>query len=415
MIRVVAVLLAGILPLSVRADVLRVLPGGPFTTIAAAVAAAADGDIVQVEGGIWNESGIVIDRSISLCGIGGPVIDGGGEEVLVITADDVAVEGFTIRGVETHYLEDRTAIRVRRAERFTIHRNRIEDCFFGIYLEHAHHGVVSENEVVGAAVVEASSGNAIHAWYSGSVEIVGNTVTGHRDGIYLEFVDGSVVHDNTSEANLRYGLHFMFSDDDAYHDNVFRDNGAGVAVMFSRNISMRDNVFEKNWGKASYGLLLKEINDAEITGNRFEQNTTAIYVEGSNRVHYARNEFLSNGWAIRISGGCLDNRVVDNDFVENTFDLAIHSAPMYNEVRGNYWSSYSGYDLDRDGVGDVPHRPVKLFNHVVDRTPEAVVLLRSPFVDLLNFSEKVSPSMTPATLTDDAPRMRRYARENPPS
>ncbi|MRT18739.1 hypothetical protein F3C99_17635, partial [Vitellibacter sp. q18] len=35
-----------------------------------------------------------------------------------------------------------------------------------------------------------------------------------------------------------------------------------VAVMFSKFIEMRNNTFRNNWGMASFGLLLKEINDA---------------------------------------------------------------------------------------------------------------------------------------------------------
>ena len=56
-----------------------------------------------------------------------------------------------------------------------------------------------------------------------------------------------------------------------------------------------------------------------------------------------------------------------------------------NKFDGNYWSSYSGYDLDKDQIGDVPYRPVKLFSYVVNRTPETIILLRSLFVDLINF------------------------------
>jgi nitrous oxidase accessory protein len=79
-----------------------------------------------------------------------------------------------------------------------------------------------------------------------------------------------------------------------------------------------------------------------------------------------------------------------------------------NVFAHNHWSEYAGYDLDRDGVGDVPYRPVKLFSYVVNRTPETIVLLRSLFVDIINFSEKVSPIFTPDELVDAHPRMRKF-------
>lgn len=177
--------------------------------------------------------------------------------------------------------------------------------------------------------------------------------------------------------------------------------------MFSRKINMWENRFEYNWGRAAYGLLLKEIYDAEIRDNAFLENTIGIYVEGSTRIQYHHNAFTRNGWAMKMSGGCLDNKVTANNFLYNTFDLSLNSAPNNNDFDGNYWTEYSGYDLGRDGVGDVPYHPVKLFNYVVNRTPEAMVLLRSLFIDLLNFSEKVSPVLTPANVADNAPLMQK--------
>ena len=84
-----------------------------------------------------------------------------------------------------------------------------------------------------------------------------NSIQKMRDGIYFEFVKHSSVINNKSKLNLRYGLHFMFSNDDKYEDNLFENNGAGVAVMFSKYISMRKNIFRLNWGTASYGSAIK--------------------------------------------------------------------------------------------------------------------------------------------------------------
>ena len=55
-------------------------------------------------------------------------------------------------------------------------------------------------------------------------------------------------------------------------------------------------------------MLLKEIYDAEIRDNVFLENTIGIYVEGSTRIQYQHNEFNRNGWAIKMSGGCLTIR-----------------------------------------------------------------------------------------------------------
>ena len=202
----------------------------------------------------------------------------------------------------------------------------------------------------------------------------------------------------------------MYSNHDSYDNNEFIENGAGVAVMFSRWIAMRNNKFLRNWGHSAYGLLLKEIWDAEIFGNIFEENTVAIYAEGSNRVKFKNNDFIRNGWAIRMSGSCEDNDIFANNFLGNTFDLTSNSNNNYNRYYENYWSEYAGYDLNHDGFGDVPYRPVKLFSFVISRTPTSVVLLRSLFIDMINFAEKVTPVFTPELLVDEQPLMKKIVR-----
>jgi nitrous oxidase accessory protein len=175
--------------------------------------------------------------------------------------------------------------------------------------------------------------------------------------------------------------------------------------MFSRRIEMRRNIFEKNWGRSAYGLLLKEIYDAEILNNKFKENTIGIFVEGSNRINYHFNDFNRNGWALKFSGGCEDNEISQNNFIDNSLDLVVNTKLSSNRFYKNYWSEYSGYDLDKDQLGDVPHYPVKLFSYVLDKAPEAIVLMRSLFVDIINFSEKISPVFTPKDVMDDSPLM----------
>ena len=389
---------------SLAAKSLYVCPECNLVSIKKAIVLANTGDTIVVKKGVYKEGKIIIDKPLSLIGENRPIVDGDRQtEIFTVMADNVTIKGFQIQNVGTSYIEDRAGIRLKKAKNFLITNNFLFNTFFGIYLEHSSKGRIEGNTLQGLAEQEMSSGNAIHLWYSDSVSISHNQLSGHRDGIYLEFVNNSMVSNNISEGNLRYGLHFMFSNDNAYNCNEFRNNGAGVAVMFSRRIFMNSNLFEYNWGPAAYGLLLKEIYDAEIEQNIFRANTIGIYVEGSNRIHYYQNDFIRNGWAIKIAGGCLDNVIHTNNFLYNTFSLAVHTKGQNNNFDGNYWSDYSGYDLNRDGIGDVPHRPVKLFSYIVSQTPEAMVLLRSLFVDLLNFSEKVSPIFTPDNVMDNKP------------
>ncbi|WP_336068102.1 nitrous oxide reductase family maturation protein NosD [Mesoflavibacter sp. CH_XMU1404-2] len=380
----------------------------PFSTLKEGITNAKDFDTIVVKKGTYKEHAVIVDKPLTIIGENYPVIDGELKgEIITVIADSVTVDGLFIKNVGNSYTEDYAAIRVKNSKNFLIQNLVLEKLFFGIYIEKSRDGKVFHNKIVGEAVEEYNSGNGIQLWYSKNVQIEHNFVQHVRDGIYLEFSDDCVIKNNVSALNVRYGLHFMFSNDDIYQDNIFENNGAGVAVMFSKHIEMYNNIFKENWGTASYGLLLKEINDAEIEGNTFENNTIGINIEGSNRINYKQNTFSNNGWAIKVKGACYTNKFTQNNFLYNSFDIAYNSKVNDNEFDKNYWSNYTGYDLNKDGIGDVPYRPVKLFSYIVNRTPETIILLRSMFIDIIDFSEKVSPVFTPDDLMDNNPQMKK--------
>ncbi len=395
--------------ISCSASELNVGPGRTFETIREAVDSAVDGDTIKIFPGTYREGNLEIHKRLVIIGIDYPVLDGENEyEIIRVMADSVVIRGLALKDVGVSYVEDRSAIRIIESKHCLIDSNRLENAFFGIYLEHSHDCTVRNNHILGYAEHEMNSGNAIHLWYSKRNLIEGNHAEGHRDGIYLEFVDNSIIRNNLVENNLRYGLHFMFSDNDRYLNNTFISNGAGVAVMFSKDIQMIGNEFLDNWGSSSYGLLLKDITDSEIRNNRFSGNTIGIYGEGAIRITISGNDFIRNGWALNIMGSCNDNIIHKNNFINNTFEVSTNSKRNYNNYDGNFWSENTGsYDLDRDGISDVPYRPVKLFSFMMANMESSTILMRSLLVDLINHAEKVAPVITPHNLLDSKPYMKR--------
>lgn len=380
---------------------------GPTRSIAEAVAIAQPGDTVLVHAGTYKEPLVVIGKPLVLVGVGNPILDGEGKHALVsITADDVTVRGFVLRNVGTSFVEDRAALRVSHARGCTIEDNHIDDGFFGVYLADVTDCRIANNVLRATGRRETESGNGIHLWTSRRITITHNQISGHRDGIYFEFVHDSDVRENTSTQNLRYGLHFMYSDGCRYVENIFRQNGSGVAVMYTKGVEMIGNRFEDNWGPAAYGLLLKEISDARLERNVFVRNTVGLLADGANRIAATANDFISNGWAVRLDASTVGGHFERNNFVGNTFDVATNSRSLSTSFAGNYWDEYRGYDLDRNGIGDVPHRPVRLFSVIVEQRPASLILMRSTFATLLDIAERVLPSLTPETLVDATPSMR---------
>ena len=378
----------------------------PIKKIQEAISKAKPNDSILVEKGLYSEGNVLIDKKVYLLGIGKPILDGQKKyEVVSIKADSVVFDGFIVQHSGIATLDDPGGIKVYNSRGVIIQNNTLEDNFFGIYIQYGKNCIVRNNHVKAYGLEEQQIGNGIHCWKSDSLQIIGNTISGHRDGIYFEFVTNSVIWRNISTKNIRYGLHFMFSNNDAYITNVLKNNGAGVAVMFSKKVSMLNNFFEDNWGDAAYGILLKEISDGYIIGNHFSRNTAALYLEGASRLVIQKNTFEGNGWAMKVQASCIDNVFEHNNFFHNTFDASTNGSLVLNTFNHNYWDKYEGYDLNKDGIGDIPFHPLSLFAVLVEKNPPTMLLFRSFMVGLLDKSERMLPSLTPDNFKDPQPRM----------
>lgn len=375
-------------------------------TLREAVEIAQPGDTLFLSEGVYKAENLKITKSLTIRGTTGAVIDleskGFG---LVVNAEDVILRDFEIRDSGYGFMEDFAAILIEDSKNVTVDNVRLIDNFFSIYVAKSSELMITNNYIESKAERQTTSGNGVHIWYSKDVEVHNNEIKGQRDGIYLEFVERSQISGNNVEGNIRYGLHFMYSDDCSYIGNQFRDNVSGVAVMYSKNVIMHHNHFIENWGANRYGLLLKEITDSDIKFNLFKKNSVGIYAEASNRINIERNEFYENGTGLRIMANGVDNRISLNNFIGNTFEVKTNSMQNPNVYTENYWSQYEGYDLDRDGIGDVPYRPVRLFSILTERQPSSLILLHSIMVQLLDTAERVMPALTPKDLKDEKPRM----------
>ena len=240
-------------------------------------------------------------------------------------ADRVTIRGLTLRNVGHSYTEDRAAIRLDGVRGCAITGNRFDGAFFGIYAARSSDCVVADNVFEGRGGKQTTVGNAIHLFQSDGFVVARNRIRGHRDGIYLEFSPRARILENESAANLRYGLHFMYSDSCDYRGNRSlerRRRGGHVQPGGDHD----GQPLRGQPGAAAYGLLLKDIKDSRVEGNLFARNTVGLYAEGSDRIVVAGNQFLGNGWAVRLMADAIDNSFRRNRFEGNSFDVATNSA-----------------------------------------------------------------------------------------
>jgi nitrous oxidase accessory protein len=306
---------------------------GKIKSVKTAVQTANNGDTILVKPGTYKEGNIIVEKSIVIIGESLPVLDGENKyEIFTLHANNVTIKGLKFARTGIASIQDLAAIKVLDSKYVRILNNHFEDTFFGIHISNSSHIWIENNELNAQAEAEHQIGNGIHLWKCHHITVHNNIARGHRDGIYFEFVTNSLITDNYSEGNARYGLHFMFSHNNEYRNNTFINNGAGVAVMYTTGVKMIDNTFQMNWGSSAYGLLLKDIRDSEVRNNRFIQNSVGIFMEGSSRIQFTQNTFEKNGYAVRLQASCDDNIFLSNNFKANTFDLATNGTLVLNKV-----------------------------------------------------------------------------------
>jgi nitrous oxidase accessory protein len=378
-----------------------------FVSIQHAIDASKTGDTIWIESGLYREKNIIINKSIILIGDNYPELDGENRyEIISIKSPGVTVSGLKLTHCGKSSMEDIAAIKIYNCRDITIADNIVVDAFFGIYVQGGINCRIENNQLSASAQTEQQSGNGIHCWKCDSLQIIHNIISGHRDGIYFEFVTNSIIWRNISTHNIRYGLHFMFSHNDAYISNIFENNEAGVSVMFTHGVKMFNNFFRDNWGDGAFGLLLKEISDSYVIGNKFTNNTSGIFMEGASRIKVEKNQFENNGWAMKIQASCMDVTVTKNNFLSNSFDVGTNGSLVLNTFNNNYWDKYEGYDLNKDQIGDIPFHPVSLFSVIVEKNPSSMMLFRSFMTSLFDKTERILPSLTPENLKDDYPFMK---------
>jgi nitrous oxidase accessory protein len=379
------------------------------------IAAANPGDTIHVDAGVYREH-LRIDKPIKLIAKGLAILDGGGSgDIVEITAPDCTLQGFTIRNTGIDLDKENAAVRVL-APRATLEDNTLEDILFGIDLREAPDSVVRGNTIGGKKLDIARRGDGLRLWRSDRALVERNTIHDGRDAI-LWYSTGVIVRHNRAH-DCRYGLHLMFSDQVSISENEFSNNSVGIYLMYSTGVELRQNRLIGNRGPSGYGIGLKETDQFSVRENLIVGNRAGVYIDGSPFTttkpgEFTRNTLAYNDVGITFLPSARGNELTDNNFIDNIDQVSVagrgslEANRFWKGERGNFWSDYTGYDKNHDGIGDFVHESQTLFENLMDKEPALRLFLFSPAQQAIEFVGRAVPAVRPeAKFTDEVPLMR---------
>jgi len=395
-------------PAGAHASVLRVRAG---ESIASAIRQAQPGDTVQVEPGTYKER-IVVDKPLRLEGIGKPTIAAGHEgDVIRVKAVDVTIRGLIVRDSGTDLGAQNAGIYVMPgSDRIVIANCDLVTNLFGIWLERSRGAVLQGNLITGRRdMMSQMRGNGIQVYNTDDTQVIGNTISHVRDGIYVDYSRHAAFRDNTVH-HVRYGTHYMNTHDSTWEGNTVHQSRGGLALMEVRNLTVRNNVA---WGNEDHGIMLRTIQDSVIENNIVAGNGRGFFIYDAEFNTLRGNLVIGNRTGVHLTAGSSNNIVDGNDFIHNAEQVKFVASKdvEWGRGKGNYWSNYSGWDQDNDGNGDVLYQA----NDVVDRLhwqyPLLKLLLSSPAVQTLRFVSRQFPLLRAPSVIDKHPRMQPWNTE----
>lgn len=396
----VAAALLFVIPDGARAATLRVDVGQDVQT---AIDRAQDGDEVRLAPGV-HHGNVVVRRRVHLSGPGA-VLDGDGKGTVVrVEGAGAVVSGLSLRGGGKDLGGPDACVYVATSATNAVLRELKTQCLgFGIWVHATVGAQILDSKVVGSMEGNRPErGNAIQLFDGSKLLVRGNQIFGGRDGIYLSATDDSTIENNRIE-QTRYGMHYMYSHRNTVRGNHATNNQAGFALMQSRGIVAEGNVAT---GNKESGFFLRDVEDCTVRDNRSTNNGIGLFFYGSTTNVLDHNVFRDNDVGVKIWGGSIHNEVTRNAFISNRNQVAYVASEdlvFGTSGPGNFWGDYTGWDQNGDGFGDRPYRVDSFTTNLVYRFPSAVLLIRSPSLELLSHLEQRLPLLRVPTVVDERP------------
>jgi len=369
-----------------------------------AVAGASPGDVLILSPG-RHDGPVTLAQRITLDGQGEAAIDGGGQgSVITVTGDNITVRGLTITGSGSdHQTIDSGVQLTKTARRAVIEDNRILGNLYGVDVHGADDSIVRGNIIRGRQDRRMNDrGNGVYVWNAPGAQVIGNDIRYGRDGIFVNTSRKNVFRDNLFR-DLRFAVHYMYANDSEVSGNISIGNHLGYALMFSDRVKALDNL---SLNDRDHGLMLNYANSSDLRGNLVRGAGKCTFIYNAHRNLIVGNRFEGCDIGIHFTAGSERNALTGNAFIGNRTQVKYVGTTDVEwsfEGVGNFWSDHAAFDLDGDGMADSPFRPNDLMDHILWSQPAAALLVGSPAVQLVRWSQSSFPATLPGGVVDSHP------------
>ncbi|HWV38085.1 MAG TPA: nitrous oxide reductase family maturation protein NosD [Vulgatibacter sp.] len=383
------------------------IPAG--ADLQAAVDAAAPGQALCLAPGTY-DGPLQIEEAITLWGPGAVIRSQGKGSTVRLDAPGRLL-GLTVDGSGGRFDKLDAAVRVQ-AEDALVEGLTIRNATFGILVERSKRVTIRGNHVVGdRRKALGLRGDGIRLWEAHGCLIEGNLVEASRDMVIWYSTDTTLLENTVVDG--RYGSHLMYSHRSHVLRNRYVGNTVGVFVMYSREVDLRENLLADSAGAAGIGLGVKESGNLDVVRNLFVHNTIGAYLETSPLQQDDHNLFEENVFRLGETGVVFHSSQHRNVFRRNSFrdNFAVVRVEGGGDALGVTWDGndyddYAGYDLDGDGIGDIPYEQRRLSSDLLARTPSLEFFRGSLTLALVDAASHALPLVKPTlVLRDESPRM----------
>jgi len=389
-------------------------------TLQTAIDNAPSGSILKLRAGVYKGS-ITIDKPLSIIGQEkGVIIDGENNgSVIKIRSSYVTLKNLTIinSGSRHENLDGAISMhkdKVAKIKQCEVSNCIIKDCLFGIDMQMVDNSIISNNKITSKKLALGLRGDGLRLWYANNNIIKKNSLIRSRDMV-VWYSHGNIIEQNFGKYN-RYSLHFMYAGKNFIKNNVYENNSVGIFFMYSQDSIATGNIVKSSLGATGMGIGLKDASNFTLKDNTVIYCAQGFYIDRSpfepgthNLIE--GNKILYNAEAIHFHSLSVDNIIKNNIIMGNIEDIVNDSKrdrTQENEIVGNYWDNYTGFDNNGDGIGDTPHKVYRYADQLWIYNNNVKFFYGSPVISLLNFLAKLAPFSKPLFLMEDKkPKMHR--------